>query len=145
MPIDSSIVDSLLQVMRLMRRHFDESVREMGLTMSRARVIIELARHDGMSQNELARVMMIEPPTLKRQIDALEADGFVECRPAEDDGRKKVIFLSAKGRQSKVNEFSQSLRDDILQDIDAADLVTARQVLDRIAANIANIRKMADR
>ncbi|MDP0929171.1 MULTISPECIES: MarR family winged helix-turn-helix transcriptional regulator [Paracoccus] len=142
MSTDPTIIDSLLQVMRLMRRHFDECVREMGLTMSRARVIVELARHDGMSQNDLARVMMIEPPTLKRQIDALEADGFVECRPAEDDGRKKVIFLSEKGRQSKVNEFSQSLRDDVLQDIDAADLATARQVLDQIAANI---RKLADR
>lgn len=44
--------------------------------MSRA----TLARHDRITQTHLAALLAIEPPTPKRQVDALVAGGFLERR-----------------------------------------------------------------
>ncbi|MBU2956653.1 MarR family transcriptional regulator [Paracoccus sp. 1_MG-2023] len=134
---DTSIIDSLLTVMRDMRRHFDEAARGMGLTMSRAKIITTLHREQGMTQTALAAQLGIETPTLKRQLDALAADGFIERRPIEGDARKNAVFLTDKGQRSSIVAFSLALREDVVAGIPEGDLDTARQVLDAIAANIA--------
>lgn len=139
MPTDTSLIDALLQIMRTLRRHYDDCARDMGLTMARARVISELTRNDGISQTELANALDIETPTLKRQIDALEAGGFVARHPIESDARKNAIFLTEQGRASQITEFSRKLRSDVLEGIAPEDLAHAREVLDRIADNIATM------
>ncbi|RMC31344.1 MarR family winged helix-turn-helix transcriptional regulator [Paracoccus alkanivorans] len=139
MPTDTAIIDSLLQVMRILRRHYDDCARDMGLTMSRARVISELTRKEGVTQTELASALDIEAPTLKRQIDALEAGGFVSRRPIEGDARKNAIFLTEQGRASQITAFTRKLRSDVLEGIAPEDLTRARDVLDRIAENIVKL------
>ena len=73
MPQESPILDTLLRVMRTLRRSYDRRARDVGLTLSRARALTTLAHHDGITQTELAAELAIEAPTLKRQIDALAA------------------------------------------------------------------------
>ena len=51
------------------------------------------------SQRELADLMHIEPPTLVRHLDRLEADGFVERRPDPDDRRRLLVFVTPAGRR----------------------------------------------
>ena len=59
----------------------------------------ESARADGASQRELAKLMRIEPPTLVRHLDRLEADGLVERRPDPNDRRRLNVFVTAAGRR----------------------------------------------
>ena len=66
-------LDVLLHLMRDLRRSYDRQAQAVGLTLSRARALTMLARHEGATQAELAALLDIEPPTLKRQIDALES------------------------------------------------------------------------
>lgn len=136
---DTSIIDSLLHVMRTLRRNYDECARDMGLTMSRARVLSQLSRREGLTQTELAAALDIETPTLKRQIDALQADGFVQRRPIQGDARKNALFLTDKGRDSQITEFSRTLRRDVIAGIDPKDLARAQLVLDQLAVNIAKL------
>lgn len=141
MPSNSGFIDSLLQVLRILRRHYDDCAQDMGLTMARARVITILVQNEGISQTELAKCLEIETPTLKRQLDALEADGFVKRCPIDGDARKNAMFLTEKGRSSGIIAFGQKLRSDVLEGITPEELHQARQVLDRIAANISVLGK----
>lgn len=141
MSSDNSFIDSLLQVFRLLRRHYDDCAQNMGLTMARARVITALVKDEGASQTELSRRLEIEPPTLKLQLDALEADGFVERRAIEGDARKNALFLTEKGRANDIIAFGKKLRSDVLDGITPEELEQARNVLDRIASNIAVLEK----
>ncbi|WP_410216898.1 MarR family winged helix-turn-helix transcriptional regulator [Paracoccus sp. (in: a-proteobacteria)] len=136
---DTAIIDSLLQVMRTLRRHYDDCARDMGLTMARAQVITTLSREEGLTQTELAARLGIETPTLKRQLDGLEADGFLERRSIPGDARKNALFLTERGRDSQITRFSRKLRSDVLEGIDPEALSQARRVLDQIAANIARL------
>lgn len=141
MPPDSTFIDSLTQCIRTLRRHYDDCAQGMGLTMARARVITMLTDNEGISQTELANILEIETPTLKRQIDALEADGFVERRPIDGDARKNAIFLTERGRSCDIITFGQKLRSDVLDGIGSDDLNTAQKVLDNIVRNISALEQ----
>lgn len=133
---DSPILDILLRVMRALRRSYDARARDVGLTLSRARALTTLARHDGATQTELAAHLAIEAPTLKRQIDALVAGGFVARRPLDGDGRKTALFLTDRGRDSEIVEFTGRLRRELLAGIAPRDLERASRVLEQIARNV---------
>ena len=136
MPSHSATLETLLRVIRELRRGYDRSAADVGLTLSRARALTTLAHHDGITQTELAAELAIEAPTLKRQIDALVAGGFVERRPLDGDGRKNGLVVTERGRDSAIVEFTHRLRGEVLEGIDPQDLDRAAQVLDRIARNI---------
>ena len=132
-------LDVLLHLMRDLRRSYDRQAQAVGLTRSRARALTMLARHEGATQAELAALLDIEPPTLKRQIDALVADGFVERRPLEGDARKSALFLTARGHDNAIVEFTHRLRRELLEDIPDGDLRAAAAVLDRLARNVSRL------
>ncbi|MBM3603533.1 MAG: MarR family transcriptional regulator [Alphaproteobacteria bacterium] len=133
---DSPLIDILLRVIRTLRRSYDLRARDLGLTLSRARALTALARRDGVTQTELAAELAIEAPTLKRQIDALVADGFVARQPLDGDGRKNALVLTARGRDSAIVEFTGRLRREVLAGIPPEDLAKAAEVLERIAQNL---------
>lgn len=133
------ILDVILHLMRDMRRSYDRRARDMGLTLSRARVLTTLARNEGITQTELAADLAIESPTLKRQIDALVADGFILRAPLEGDGRKNALFLTDRGRDAEIVEFTMRLRREILKGIRDRDLDQATGVLHQITRNIQDL------
>ncbi|MBE2275325.1 MAG: MarR family transcriptional regulator [Rhodobacteraceae bacterium] len=142
LPMDTSpLVDSLIRAMRELRRHYDQSATKLGLTMSRARVITTLARHEGLTQAELAAALAIEAPTLKRQIDALEAQGLVERRGMDGDARKRALFLTESGRSLRIGPFMQKAREQLFDGIPAEEQARLAVALNRIADNAAGLNQ----
>ncbi len=141
MPDTSPILDTLLHLMRDLRRNYDARADALGMTMSRARALTTLSRNEGITQTELAAELGIEGPTLKRQIDALENAGFVTRRPLDGDARKNALFLTDKGRGSGIVDFTRRLRADLVDGISDDDLTRAQAVLDRIAANVERLAR----
>lgn len=136
MPRNELFIDTLLGVIRVLRRSYDTRAREIGLTLSRARALTALARREGVTQSELASELAIEAPTLKRQIDALVADGFVARQPQDGDGRKNALVLTPRGRDSAIVAFTDLLRREVLDGIAPEDLDVSARVLERIAQNL---------
>ena len=130
------ILDVILHLMRDLRRCYDRRARDMGLTLSRAKALTTLARNEGITQTRLAADLAIEAPTLKRQIDALVADGFIRREPTQDDARKNALFLTDRGRDAAIVEFTMRLRRDLLEGIPRQDLDQVMRVLDQITRNI---------
>jgi MarR family transcriptional regulator for hemolysin len=58
----------------------------------------EASRAEGVSQRELAALMRIEPSTLVRHLDRLEAQGYVERRIDAADRRRLLVYVTAAGR-----------------------------------------------
>ncbi|HEY0275487.1 MAG TPA: MarR family transcriptional regulator [Paenirhodobacter sp.] len=134
--MDSNLLlESLLRVMRELRSQYDASAQDIGLTLARARVISVLGRMEGASQAGLAAALMIKPPTLKRQLDALERDGFIERRAQNGDVRKRALYLTERSRAVTTTRFIEKVRADLMRDISTEEQQVVRQVLDRIADN----------
>ena len=61
----------------------------------------ELWEKDGLTQRELASLLGIAPPTTAVAIRGMVKDGLIRQQIDPDDGRKKRIFLTEKGRSLK--------------------------------------------
>jgi MarR family transcriptional regulator, transcriptional regulator for hemolysin len=85
----------LHDVARLMRVDADRRAREHGMTRAQWGILIWLQRQPGLSQKELAEILEVEPITVARLIDRLEARGMVERRPDPKDRRIWRLHLCA--------------------------------------------------
>jgi DNA-binding MarR family transcriptional regulator len=83
---------------RLLRKRFEQNSRELGLTRAQWQVLAHVNRHEGINQSALADILEIEPITLGRIVDRLEASGFVERRQHAHDRRLRLLHLTAKAR-----------------------------------------------
>jgi MarR family transcriptional regulator, transcriptional regulator for hemolysin len=84
----------LHDVARLLRKRFEQNARGSGLTRSQWQVLAYLSQNDGINQSGLAELLDVEPITLGRIIDKLEASGLVERSPHPSDRRIHLLHLT---------------------------------------------------
>jgi MarR family transcriptional regulator for hemolysin len=86
----------LNDVARLLRKEFEQRARAaaLGLTRAQASVLAYLARQEGINQAALAQLLEVEPITLARLLDKLQAAGFIERRPDRRDRRAHLLYLT---------------------------------------------------
>lgn len=83
----------LYDVARLMRTRADQRARHMGMTRAQWVMMAWLELQPGLSQNELAGLVEVEPITVARLIDRLEVRGLVERRADPKDRRIRRLHL----------------------------------------------------
>lgn len=143
--LQAAFTGELAAVNRKLRALVDDRARDMGLTLSRARLLMELAKADGPIQSDLAGLLDIEQPTLVRLLDGLERNGMIERRAVEGDRRARRVFLTetARAQAQDILDFLTELRAGILQGIAPEELEAALDVLRRTSRNIAAGRSAA--
>ncbi len=77
----------LHDVARLLRVDADKRARMHDMTRAQWGILIWLERQPGITQKELSEILEVEPITVARLIDRLEARGMVERRPDPRDRR----------------------------------------------------------
>lgn len=90
----------LPDVARLMRKQFEQVARakRLGLTRSQAAVLARLAQQEGINQVRLAHLLELEPITLVRLLDRLQAAELIERRADPQDRRARVLYLTPRAR-----------------------------------------------
>jgi DNA-binding MarR family transcriptional regulator len=86
-PQSPDLLFLLHDVARLIRQEADRRAGMHGMTRAQWVILIWLQRQPGLSQKELAEILEVEPITVARLIDRLEARGMVERRPDSKDRR----------------------------------------------------------
>ena len=89
----------LHDVARLMRTEGDKRARQHGMTRAQWVILIWLDRWPGLSQKEVAELLEVEPITVARLVDRLEARGMVERRPDPNDRRVWRLHLLPPARR----------------------------------------------
>ncbi len=88
----------LHDVARLLRVDADKRARAHDMTRAQWGILLWLERQPGISQKELAELLEVEPITVARLIDRLEARGMVERRPDPRDRRIWRLHLRPPAR-----------------------------------------------
>ncbi|MCO5107332.1 MAG: MarR family transcriptional regulator [Burkholderiaceae bacterium] len=131
----------LAEVSRLMRREFAQRMGDSisTLTFAQARVLVHLAREEGLRQIELANLLEVQPITLARLVDQLDARGLVERRPDPEDRRAHRLFLTPAARPhlAAIRTVAASVRARALRDIDAVQAGALSTTLGRMRDNLA--------
>lgn len=126
----------LADVTRQMRRAFQKRFADSFLTMAQARVLVYVARQEGLRQIDLADLLDVQPITLTRLIDQLVDGGVVERRSDPTDRRAHLLYLlpTAKAHLESIEQVTKTIREESLGGL------TERQVTDLLAA----LQKMHD-
>ena len=96
--LEKDLLIVLHDVARLTRTRFDQAARAFGMTRAQWIILARLDRQPGISQNELATICEVEPITVARLIDRLEARSMVERRPDPRDRRIWRLHLLPQAR-----------------------------------------------
>lgn len=128
----------LHDVARLLRKNFNRRVQSLGLTQEQCRVILQLSRHEGIQQVQLAELLEIRPITLARLLDKLQENGLIERRPNPSDRRAFCLYLTVDAHPLLENilTIGAATRADANKDIAAAELDSLYAVLRRLKANL---------
>jgi len=84
---ERNLFSLLHDVARLTRVEADKRARVHGMTRSQWSLMTRLARYPGLSQKELADLLEVEPISVARMVDRLEANGLLERRADANDRR----------------------------------------------------------
>ena len=80
-------------------RRANEAMRPLGLTGAQADAITVIGEAGPLSLKELGELLIAEAGHPSRLVDRLVDAGLVERRPSEDDRRRIVLSLTARGRR----------------------------------------------
>ena len=90
---DRDMLILLHDVARMQRTRFDQWARAYGMTRAQGIILYRLDRQPGLSQNEMASLCEVEPITVGRLVDRLEARGLLERRADPSDRRIRRLHL----------------------------------------------------
>jgi len=98
-------------VARLIRVEADKRARVHGMTRAQWGLMLRLSRNPGMSQKELADLLDVEPISVARMVDRLEANGLLERRADPGDRRIWRLHLlpAAEPMLAKMTSLSEEL------------------------------------
>jgi MarR family transcriptional regulator, transcriptional regulator for hemolysin len=121
----------LHDVARLIRVEADKRARAHGMTRAQWGILIWLERQPGLSQKELAELLEVEPITVARMIDRLEARGMVERRPDPKDRRIWRLHLrpAAIPVLREIDRQREQLRTLVTAGLDTATIDTMTEAL----------------
>ena len=128
----------LYDVARIMRTRADQRARRRGMTRAQWVILIWLERQPGLSQNELAALVEVEPITVGRLVDRLEARGLVErCADPKDRRVWRLRLTSAASAVlDEIKDYRAELRDLVAAGLDPAKLQIMTDILIRMKVNL---------
>jgi DNA-binding MarR family transcriptional regulator len=130
----------LNDVARLMRKRFEQRARAaaLGLTRAQAAVLAHLARQEGINQAALAQLLELEPITLARLLDRLQAGALIERRSDPKDRRAHLLYLTdaAYPLLDRIFALAAEVREDALAGVAEADRGRLLDLLIEMKANL---------
>jgi MarR family transcriptional regulator, transcriptional regulator for hemolysin len=136
----------LHDVARLLRVEADKRARARGMTRAQWAILIWLERLPGITQKELSELLEVEPISIARLIDRLEASGMVERRPDPRDRRIWRLHLrsAAYGELEEISRQRTEINGILTATLDPAMVETTIQALVEMKAILTARRAEPD-
>ncbi|WP_036666394.1 MarR family winged helix-turn-helix transcriptional regulator [Paludibacterium yongneupense] len=112
-----------------------------GHPLPRWRILRAMSAEDGMTQKSLAKILMMDPGSLTRQMKLLEAEGLVRRRTDPDDNRLTRVALTEEGRAVIVEgePLRQAFFNEALGCVEPEQLEAAMSVLQTLEAHFGHV------
>lgn len=120
----AGLAAAVVNAARSMRTVLSRNLLATGLYAGQDGVILALSEEGGLTAGALAARLGVKAPTMTRTIGRLEAQGFVERRPDETDGRLTIVHLTEAGRAS-VGKITEAAK---LSELQAAEGLSDKDV-----------------
>lgn len=88
-------------VSRLITRAYQADLDALGITYPQYLVLMVLWENDGVSVNDIADKLILNTNTITPLLKRMEGQQLVTRIPSDDDKRKIIVSLTAKGHEMK--------------------------------------------
>ncbi|MDE2335277.1 MAG: MarR family transcriptional regulator [Rhodospirillales bacterium] len=132
------LLSLLHDLARHSRMEADRRASSQGLTLAQWKIIIHLERQAGLSQKELAEILEVEPITIARLIDRLEAHGLVQRRDDPSDRRIWRLHLT-RGAAPVLKALAQeraAMLEAITKGLSRTEIATVEAAMVRMKENV---------
>lgn len=95
-----SLMKYIARIYRSSVLYYNEALAEAGLNGYQRTYIVKICDNPGVSQDQLARMILVNKSSVTRQLTLLEQNGFVTRQPGSADKRKMLVYPTEKARQA---------------------------------------------
>lgn len=133
-----SVEMALAQLGKANRQYLDDELRKFGLHVGQEMILFQLWCEDGLSQSQFAEKLCIEPPTVTKMLQRMEAGQWLVRRPDPDDARISRVFLTDKGRELEqpINKICEELDARLIKGFSLAEQMLLRRMLLQMHDNL---------
>jgi MarR family transcriptional regulator, transcriptional regulator for hemolysin len=119
---------------RLYTRRFEARAEALHLTLPQCKTLGYLSRNEGVSQVRLGELAEIDPMSMVRILDYMEAEGWVERRADPVDRRARCLYIKDKARAilDEIWQLADETRMEFLGDLSAEESLRLIDMLERI-------------
>lgn len=127
------------EVSRLFKRRFEDEARVFGVTLPQWRALAEVARHESVTQVNLANAIEADPMTVSGMLDRLEKRDLVNRFADPTDSRAKRVRITPSGEElvDAARKVALAIYAQALTGIDKQEQQALTAMLDRIRDNLA--------
>lgn len=126
-------------------RRFEERAQALSLTLVQCRALLYLENNQGVSQKRLSELTELDPMTLVRILDRMEADGWVQRRFDPADRRAHTLWLTPKAKPvlDHIAQLIADTRAEALQGLSNEERTKLLELLERLHANLSSLPPIA--
>jgi MarR family transcriptional regulator for hemolysin len=126
---------------RLYVQRFERRAAALGLTLPQCKVLVYLARSEGISQAQLSEIAEIEPMALVRILDRMESDGWLERCSDPADRRARRLYLKPRSKPllDDIWRLADATRSEAFAGIPRQQAEDFIAVLEKIHGNIVSL------
>lgn len=121
-----------------LHRSLNERLAPLGLTYRQMQLIGWLVHDRELTQAELARRMLVEPPTLVRILDRMQEVGWIARTECQQDHRRKLIRLTAEAEAvwEQITVVLQAVRTEAVKGLSTEEIDQLKRLLSKVSENL---------
>lgn len=137
-PQKPSVGGLIHEIDRLVKKRFDRFAETTGMSRAQWHVLAHVSKREGINQAALADVVGVEPITICRMVDRLEALDLVERRPDPSDRRARLVHMTERARPGleRMKAAAQGLFEEALDGLTEDERAMLMSLLDRVRTNL---------
>src|SRR5690348_5793991 len=116
---------------RLYVRRFEERALHFALEPMGFKTLLVLSENEGITQQRLSKLMVLDPSTMGRLLERLEAQGLIERRPRPGDRRARSVALTREGLEM-VPSLWEAARESLSEALAGMSMPEKRVVMDAL-------------
>ena len=137
-PSGQSIIHRMATIVRASRSHRIDKLASLKLGAGQQHtLLLVLLDQDGLSQNRLARILLLDKAGVARNIQQLERKGYIYRKKDPDDPRNNLVYLADKTEKlrQKLLSVAGNWLKKLLKNFSTTDYLQLMDLLTRLETN----------
>ena len=141
--MEFSMGRNLSFIYRSYHKYMNTVLKDINVCAGEFPILMALSKREGLGQNELSRVVIMNKSLVSRHVQTLSAKGFINVNQEKESNNKNILSLSDKGRElmPKIISAKNTWEKEVLKDFTAKEKECFFNMLDKLLKASSSVIK----